>query len=165
MRWMNPLITQLRHSYGVLALAMAVSLSLLLAVLALHTWKQVPIASLTRDPVSVMGASFYTGFFSQAGIFFWVAAAAICLFTWRVLGKRGEGPESQSFLMCSGLLTLLLAVDDVFLIHDLVMPHFGLPEQLAYMSYLGLILLYLIRFHRLILRTEYSSTSSTCCPR
>ena len=56
----------------------------------------------------------------------------------------------------SGLLTLCLGLDDAFLIHEQVMPHFGIRQRIVLTTYGCFTLGYLIFFRRLIiLETRY----------
>ena len=145
----------LTSRYRLIGLVLAVSAILMGMVLFLHFWSGIPISRLTRDPVALGELSVYAGFLSQAGIFFWSASATLCLFSARVLSGNTEHQNLRLFLLVSGLLTLLLGLDDTFLLHEKVLPHFGIPQNLVLGSYAGFVLLYLFRFYPLILETEY----------
>jgi len=134
---------------------LAVWSALIAAVLFLHFWLGVPFGDLTRDPADVFNVSFYIGFLSQTSNFFWATAAAVCMFAGWVLPRQPAVHEPRSFLFYSGLLTLLFALDDSFLIHDRIIPRLGIPETVTYLGYAGLVLLYFVRFGRAILKTEY----------
>lgn len=144
-----------RSSWLTIGLILAVSAVLLGAVLLLHFWKGIPIGSLTRDPTYILDAPLYTGFLSQAGIFFWSASAAVCMFSAKVLSRYPDSLKIKRFLFVSGLLTLVLGLDDVFLLHDEFFPYLGVPEIGVYVSYAGFVLLYLVCFYSIILKTEY----------
>lgn len=144
-----------RSSIPVIGLILAVSAILVGVVLFLHFWKGIPIDKLTGDPTAVGGLPVYTGFLSQIGIFFWSASATVCFFSAKVLSRRADRHKLKRFLLISALLTLLLGLDDVFLLHEALLPRFGIPEKLVVGSYAGLLLLYLFRFFPLILETEY----------
>lgn len=134
---------------------LAVSAVLVGMVLFLHLWKGIPIGRLTRDPAAISGSPFYVGLLSQIGIFLWSAAAAICLFSANGLSHTGN-LKVKPFLIVSGLMTLVLGLDDAFLIHEEVMPHFfGVPPEAVFVSYALLILLFLVVFNSVILKTEY----------
>jgi hypothetical protein len=155
---MKPFLSPLawfRSSWPTIGLILIVAVVLLSVVLFIHVWKEIPIGNLTRDPTSIVGVPLYTGFLSQIGIFFWSASAAVCLFSVKVLSTQPDSLKFKHFLLVSALLTLLLGLDDVFLLHDEILPRFGIPEKIVYVSYVGLVLLYLVRFHTVILETEY----------
>jgi len=124
-------------------------------VLLLHFWKGIPIGKLTRDPSDIVGVPFYVGFLSQIGIFFWAASAAVCMFSATVLSKRPDNIEIKRFLFVSGLLTLVLGLDDIFLLHESVFTYLGVPEKVVFFTYAGFVLLYLLEFYSVILNTEY----------
>jgi hypothetical protein len=124
-------------------------------VLLLHIWKGIPIRTLTADPTAIAGAPIYTGFLSQTGIFFWSATAAVCLFSANVLSRSGDNVEIKRFFVVSGMLTLVLGLDDVFLLHEEFFPRFGVPEKVVFMIYAGFVLSYLVGFYSTILNTEW----------
>jgi len=132
-----------------------ISAALIGVVLLLHFWKDIPFGTLTGDPAAIGGDPLYTGFLSQVGLFFWSAAAAVSLFSAAVLSPHPDAVELRRFLLASGLLTLVLGLDDAFLLHEGLFPYFGVPEILVYATYAGAVLFYLTRFASTIRRTEY----------
>jgi hypothetical protein len=105
-----------------------------------------------QDLTVVFGAQPYIGFVSQLGILLWAAAAAVCFFCAKVVSKAHP---LKKFLLVSGLLTLMLGMDDAFLLHEAVFPHIGVPEKVVLGAYCILGLLYVIRFQRVIETTAY----------
>lgn len=142
-------------SWPTLVVVVAITAVLLGGILVLHFWKGIPIANLTRDPNAISGYPAYTGLLSQFGIFFWAACPALCLFSATVLARRGKQPRLRRFLLISALLTLLLALDELFMLHETVLPHLGIPERVVLGSYLLFFGLYFARYFRLIWRTEF----------
>ena len=126
------------------------------AVVLLHFWKGISFGDLTRDPTAIFATPPHTGFLSQLGNCLWTAAAAVCLFCTGVLSGRPDTLNLKLFLFVSGLLTLLLGFDDLFLFHEEVFPFLGVPEKVVLVSYAGLTLVYVARFYSTILKTEYS---------
>lgn len=122
-------------------------------VLLIHFQIQIPIGRLTRDPVAIVEAPVYTGFFSQLGIFFWAFSAAICLFCALLMPKSEL--RIKSFYFFSGLLVLLLGLDDIFLLHEVVFPFLGIPEKITLLTYVVLALIYGITFFTVILQTDF----------
>jgi hypothetical protein len=149
------LIRQLESSRLAIGLILIVSTILIGAVWFLHLWKGIPIGHLTRDPHIIVSAPLYTGFLSQVGIFFWSASAAICIFTAKLLSKKSENLKIKRFLIVSGMLTLVLGLDDAFLLHEGISPYLGISEKAIFASYGGFVLFYLVRFYSIILKTEY----------
>lgn len=144
-----------RSSLPIIGLIFASSMVLICMVLILHFWQGIPIAKLTRDPVSTFKAPFYIGLLSQVGIFFWSASVAVCMMSVQILSKYQDNRRIKRFLLVSGLLSLMLGLDDVFLLHEQVFPYLGIPEKLVYSSYAGFVLFHLVRFYSVILETEY----------
>lgn len=150
------IISQWRSSRFKIIWILVISAFLISLIALLRFWKGVPISSLTRDINAVAGVPFYIGFFSQIGIFFWVASVSICLFSARILSKRKKNSPFRNFLFFSGLLTLLLALDDIFLLHEEVFPDYlGVPEKVVFASYGVLVLFLLVKFYKTILRTDF----------
>lgn len=115
----------------------------------------IPVNQLTADPTALIGGPFYLGFLSQMGIFVWAAVATIGLFTSYVLRLSGGDRAYSRFFVASGLFSLWLGLDDVFLFHEEAFPiYLGIPEKVVYGLYGGLFLLYCIRFRRFIFRTD-----------
>lgn len=50
-----------------------------------------------------------------------------------------------------GLLTVVLTLDDRFLLHELVLPHFGVPEIVTYAAYGVLAVVLAVAFCRVLL--------------
>ncbi len=70
-----------------------------------------------RDVAQQTGQSSFLGFLSSIGTWLWVSAAAICLFAARFHPGR-PGRTQGRLLRLLGWFSLVLAVDDFFLIHD-----------------------------------------------
>jgi hypothetical protein len=103
-----------------MGLVLIVSALAFSAVFLLHWTQDVPFGNLTRDPTAIMEAPFYTGFLSQLGIIFWAATAAISLFSATVIAPTFA--SEKRFLYASGLFILMLAADDLFLLHEGLFP-------------------------------------------
>lgn len=98
----------------------------------------------------------YVGFMSQIGIFFWSAAATVCLFAFKLLSGKEDRKELRYFLLISGLISLFLGLDDVFQLHEEVLPNLvGIPQVVVLTSYGIIVLLYVSEFYQLILKTAY----------
>ena len=144
--------TKLHRSIGVV---FAVSAFLIGVVVALHLWKDIPVGDLTRDPIILGKLPVHIGFLSQIGLFIWSASATLCLFSFAILARHEKHRKFRQFLLVSGLLTMLLALDDAFLMHEFVLPSIGIPQNFVLGSYVVFVLLYLLRFKQVILETEY----------
>lgn len=114
-----------------------------------------PSEHLTRDPNAIFDMRLYIGFLSQVGIFFWASAAAVCLYSGALLAAQPRRAATRHFLYSAGLLSILLGLDDAFLLHEQFFPYIGIPEKAVYVIYGCLMLYFLYRFREHILRTEY----------
>jgi hypothetical protein len=104
-------------------------------------------ARVLRDPAAYMDFPFHIGLFSHLGVLGWWTAAAACLQAAFTL--EGDTRERRMMLW-GGLLSALLALDDLLMVHDSVMPHYlGVPE-LPVLAAIGVAgLAYLWRFRAL----------------
>lgn len=116
----------------------------------------ISIAMFTRDPVEVAHITPFIGVASNLGVILWSASATICLFSWAILRHSLGETRFSTFLLCSGLMTILLLLDDLFLFHEIVFPrYFGVNEKIVFIGYGGLILCWMVMFKKCILKTEY----------
>lgn len=123
-------------------------------VVTLHLTQDVAIGDLVRDLNATAKLPFYTGFLSQLGIFFWAATTAICFFTAMLLAEP-QVKEFKSFFICSGLLVLIMALDDAFLLHEKAFPKIGISEK-TLISFYAFFLFYILkRFCSIIAATEF----------
>jgi hypothetical protein len=156
-------ITQIRRTGPLLSSIYIVLTGFLFSIAMISSYYNIPIDSFTRDPISVLGGAAYVGFISNIGILFWAFTAAICLFSSIVLKQYNNQAASQ-FLLYSGLLTLWLLLDDMFMLHDSILPyHLMIPEKLVYLSYITVVLVYLAKFKTEILAYEYVILSLAFC--
>lgn len=128
----------------------------LCAVIFASAEADLSMAMFTRDPAAIADINPFAGVASNLGVMLWNAAAVICLFsgaiTWRRMDERSFSP----FMLCSGLLTTILLLDDFFLIHEYVFPkYFGVNEKVVTLGYGILTLGWMMVFRRFILKTEY----------
>lgn len=154
-RLLHATYQRFRPTIPFIGVILLISAVLLGSTVFLHLWMGIPVAKLTRDPLAVGQLPVYIGYLSQIGIFFWAAAVAICLFCSAVLARLVIRHRLKRFLLISALLTLLLALDELFMLHETVLPHLGIPERVVMGSYLLFFLLYFARYYRLIWRTDF----------
>jgi hypothetical protein len=118
---------------------------------------------LTRDPSTLLNVSPAIGFFSNLGILMWTATVVICFFTAAFLSHIG-GSKKAPFFMFSGFVTLLLLIDDLFLVHEFFFPRiFGLDEFLAFAIYGLVFVAYVYRFRSVFPKTNYLLLVMACC--
>lgn len=92
---------------------------------------------------------------NHAGLI-WSGTFAVCIFGYIVMRGNGYRDDNDRFLLAGGCITLMLCLDDVFLLHEIVYPQYlGIPQRLVYVIY-GIILLWFLRsFRHVILRTDF----------
>lgn len=86
-----------------------------MASLAGLTAQGFTVLEVLRDPAQTKNASSLIGFLSNIGVWIWVSAAAIGLFT---VATRPAPCPQRGLLLLLGLFSAALALDDFFLIHD-----------------------------------------------
>ncbi len=150
------IISQLKSNRSTILRIFVISMFLICCVVLLNKLKGIPIGVLTRDITTAAGVPFYTGFFSQVGFIFWIATASLCMFSFHISSKSEGNTMFRKFLFLSGLLSLLLCFDDMFLLHEQVIPKvFGISEKGVYTTYGILAIFLLVKFYPIILKTDY----------
>jgi hypothetical protein len=130
-------------------------LALLFLVTIAALSPHIALSSLTRDMAAIAHVHPLVGVVSNVGILLWCATVVICLFSRSLLRQQGLHAEAR-FLLWAGLLTLVLMVDDLFMIHEYIAPvHFHVNEKLVLASYACGAGAYLLKFRRLILAANY----------
>ena len=146
---------QLKAITPISIIAFAATTAALSVVVLLGIESGVDLDNFTQDPTAIMHAPFYLGFFSNLGILLWCTSAAFCFLASALVGGRNN-ELMRRFLISSGLITSMLMFDDFLLLHEEVFPVFlHVSETSVLLVYINLIMIYLIVFWRLILRTEY----------
>jgi hypothetical protein len=97
------------------------------------------LAQTCRYPLGV-------GLISNLGYLLWMAAAAICLFTACSEVSRPRGRERE-LLLAGGAFSLLLCLDDMFLLHDRY-----ISANVLYLAYIAFAVAILLRYRELVLR-------------
>jgi hypothetical protein len=124
-----------------------------------------PIAYFTHDPIQVAevvgqcdGAECtVAGLMSNVGVILWICAAVAALLTAAVRSAAGE-PLRRSPYLAFGLLTAVLAVDDLFAIHEFSEEwggRFGLGELRLLTLYALLLVALLVVFRGFLARTSF----------
>ena len=148
---MSYLINQLKSLLFSFKLIFIVALIMLGLLLGLHFFKDVPIEILTNDVAVIGGVPIYAGILSQIGLFLWSATAAICVYCIQFITNK----EHRKFITASVFITIFLGLDDAFMFHEILFPSLGIHQKVVYLSYGILMLFYLFRYYKLILKTEF----------
>ena len=97
------------------------------------------LAQTCRYPLGV-------GLVSNLGYLLWMATGAICLFTALSEVSRPKGRERE-LLLAGGAFSLLLCLDDMFLLHDRY-----ISANVLYLLYIVFALAILLRYRDLVVR-------------
>ena len=103
------------------------------------------ILEILRDPAQQSEESSFLGFLSTIGIWLWISSAAISIFTVFIHNVYDKN-NAKELLILTGLFSLLLAVDDFFMIHDRY-----INEYLCYFIYVVLIGFMILRYFKIII--------------
>ena len=116
---------------------------------------------LLRDPIAVaQGAAArgecckaYFGAISQLGGLIWAGGGFVCLFAAAAIRPQAGPQKDRKYLASAGVLTGMLAFDDVFMGHEALYPKLlGIPELATVAIYAALVAIFLWKFRRPILR-------------
>ncbi len=108
-----------------------------------------------RDPLATLKAPFYTGFLSNIGIILWALTVGVCFFTCFVVESVKE-LKGLKFIFFSGIFSSILLADDLFLLHEVVLPrHFHISQEFLFTGYLLYLILLIAKFNKFIMKTEY----------
>ena len=125
----------------------------LLAIVLIQPWaepKWMFLDTLTAAEYADTCCSVHYGFISNAGILLWTITAAICLLTALLLIGKPHCKNLRRFALSAGTLTGFVALDDMFLLHERVLPNLGVPQTLVIAIYLVLAGLYVLANWRFI---------------
>ena len=103
-------------------------------------------ANLLRDAVEVGRGPALSGFFSTLGVMGWAMAAGACFMAGWVLHIRGAR-RAAIYPLATGLLAIVLGIDDAFLVHEILAPRrLSIPENAVLAAYGALAGAWLIAF-------------------
>lgn len=129
-----------------------------LAVVLVQPWaepKWMFLDPLTAAELSGDCCHTYYGFVSNLGIMLWSATAAVCLFSAILFLAQKRDRSLIWFAASAGLLTGWLALDDAFLVHEVVFPSFGIPQNAVLAFYVVLGGVYALTSWRTLLRLDW----------
>lgn len=124
-------------------------------VVIVRITNDIAVAELTRDPITFTDLPLYTGSVSNLGVMIWSGAAAICFFGWAMVRRRSQVKQIPQFLLAGGVFTTILALDDMFLFHEEILPGIGIPQNLVLGTYVLLAIGFVVRFRVTILQTRF----------
>jgi hypothetical protein len=132
-------IKQLLASWRLLLTLYApVALVFLIAGLLSLVGPRMSVYYLTNDVTDIGDLPFYAGSISQLSLLLWAATATSICLAYYYLRKFGFArPQIRRFLLLAGVFTTLLMLDDTYLIHEGVFPHYlHISEHVVSLAYL-----------------------------
>jgi len=106
------------------------------------------IMEILRDPAQQSGESSFLGFLSNIGNWLWVSSAAICFFsisTYYFIDNN----RHKELLFLVGLMSIILAVDDFFMIHDRY-----IDQNICFLTYAFIAAAILVRHYNKIIEID-----------
>lgn len=112
------------------------------------------LSQLSQDPTAVAQLPPFVGAVSTLAVVLWTVGAAVALFGGAVAGGR-----AGSFLLHVGALTLVLALDDAYQLHESVVPGLlNIPEEASLAGYALVLAAAVARFPHRFLRRKHVAT-------
>ena len=159
LRWGDAAAAQRRQWRALRSVMLFIYTPLVIAfgiVIVVRLRTGIAIAEFTRDPLGFTDIPVYTGVLSNLGAAIWSGTAAVCLFSYGVIRMRSTGRAGLNFLLAGGLITVLLLLDDFFMLHEVVFPQYvGVVEDVVYAAHALLLVWLLLWFRVTILQTDY----------
>lgn len=102
----------------------------------------ISFTDLSRDPAATLDGPWYTGLLSTSAIVTLLAGAGIALFAASLL-PSSDVPSRRGLLVALGLLIVVIAADDLFMLHEAVFPVVGVGSVTTFAIY-GLALIVIL---------------------
>jgi hypothetical protein len=145
-----------RFNISVIAIVYGMVAIFLGFTIVANKFADIPFSFFSSDPLSTFNAHPLTGIQSTLGVLIWVCTAGICLFTSAVLRNREATDLVFHFFLWSGIITLILTCDDLFLIHeDLAYRYLEIGQKTIFAIYVLLIGWYIFKFRKTIPHSDH----------
>lgn len=123
--------------WGFAALLAICTAAIVLGLMTVYTTTGIAAFYLLRDPNAVSSNPFYFGSLATGAALVWICGAMISLFVSLRMWRYGRRDQVWC-LALPGVLALVLGLDDLFMIHDGLMPWLSLSEVYLFPLYAGL---------------------------
>jgi hypothetical protein len=151
----NQLIDQFKKNLLLLVIAVVGVFLLLVGLFLTSKWMHFDLEKLTRDPAIITDSHPFIGAISNLGILLWTSSAVVCLLA-AALHRKKTDRKPFVFYLFSGMFSSILMFDDLFMLHDWLLPvYFSIHETIVYGAYLLLMGAYLIVFFKRILELDF----------
>jgi hypothetical protein len=129
----------------------------LFVILVIAVKSGVEPSDLSRDYNGVYHLEPYVGVLSSLGIFIWCGTVTLCWFAWFFIRKREPDSGRKNFFLVSGWITSIIAVDDLFQFHEVIMPtYLGIPEITFYIIYFLTLIFFNIKYINTLMNRHFS---------
>ena len=136
-----------------LALPFSLVAAMLLGIEAVSQARDEPSGLYLKDPAAVAGDPFYVGFASNVGVLGWWTAASASLVAVALLWRDRRADAFP--LLAAAALTIVLALDDLFMLHESALPAVGVPQVTLYVFYALASVFLVVRWRSFLARTEW----------
>lgn len=106
------------------------------------------ITEIIRDPAQQSGQSSFLGFLSNIGIWLWISSTAISFFS-VLTYDFAASDRRKKLLVLVGMLSMILAIDDFFMIHDRYV-----NQNICYLVYAFFAVILLVRYYKEIIEID-----------
>lgn len=114
-------------------------------------------SDLSRDYNGVYHLEPYVGMLSSLGIFIWCGSVTLCWFAWYFIKMRNPDSGRKNFFLVSGFITSIIAVDDLFQFHEIIIPDYlGIPEISFYIAYILILIYFNIKYINTLMNRYFS---------
>jgi len=125
---------QLKRGLVVGTLIAACTAAVLVAIYLVTRARGLHFSDLTRDAAATLEGPWYTAALSNATVVMTSAGAAIAIFSASLLDGPWRG-SIKGFLITLGLLVGVIAADDLFMLHETVLPALGIRASVLFAVY------------------------------
>jgi hypothetical protein len=115
----------------------------------------VRVLDLSRDPATLSGSPAHDGLLTNLSAFVWSATVAVTWFGAWVVERVDRAGERVRFLRWSAVITVPLMIDDIFLIHERLVPRLGFGEEWLFVAYAVSIVALLLGHRRVVSTTAW----------
>ncbi|MBN3519775.1 hypothetical protein JYB62_07145 [Algoriphagus lutimaris] len=151
-----------KESFFLLLKIFVPTIALLWVIFTVGKMNGVSFGYLSRDAIQTLWhepnaeVEFYIGLLSNIGVIFWCFTAAILFFSAKLAKDYGKPKKVMQFFFYSGILTAFFLVDDLFLMHDVIIPYFlHISEKFLYLFYGFYVLALFYLFREIIKESDY----------
>ena len=152
--WFNQILESISRHQGkqMLWISLFVLFATFIVIIGVYlvsVIKKVPPGFMTTDSLQTAKFPWYTGFLSNLGVIVWSISIGCCFLGAILLSNNRQAAH---FLIATGTLSIVLVMDDMFRLHDGLLPsRLHIPEFISYFAYGLVFAIYLFSFYHIIL--------------